>query len=118
MRIKASTAEAASTPASIMRSFAFIALISVTAIAEGEAFRCGTKLVMEGDTSAEVAARCGSPTQVGNTFVTRPSAVTVAVPVATWLYNLGPNKLMVRLHIEGGTVVQIDTLGYGYIDNR
>ena len=38
----------------------------------------------------------------------------VEVPVETWTYNLGPNKLMRRLRLEDGVVVDIDTLGYGY----
>ena len=38
----------------------------------------------------------------------------IEVPVEIWLYNLGPNKLMRRLRFEGGYVVDIDTLGYGY----
>ncbi len=38
----------------------------------------------------------------------------IEVPVETWLYNLGPNKLMRRISFEGGYVVDIETLGYGY----
>jgi hypothetical protein len=38
------------------------------------------------------------------------------VPVESWIYNLGPNKLMRRLRLEGGVVVEIETLGYGYFE--
>jgi hypothetical protein len=36
------------------------------------------------------------------------------VSVESWIYNLGPNKLMRRIRFEDGIVVQIETLGYGY----
>jgi hypothetical protein len=38
----------------------------------------------------------------------------IEVPVETWLYNLGPYKLLRRVRFEDGRVVQIETLGYGY----
>jgi hypothetical protein len=113
----------------ITRSIAPLCLILMTAVAQGQTFRCGAKLVMEGDSSAAVLAKCGNPTQADQTSVTRPSAngpnepqnelvsATVEVIVDTWLFNFGPNRLMMRVHIENGTVVQIDTLGYGYSDN-
>ena len=100
----------------ITRSIAFVFLLfSFAPVAVGETFRCGTKLVTVGDTSAEVAAKCGGPTQVAraNGQQSQPS-VTIAVSVETWLYSFGPTRLMMRVHIEGGTVVQIESVGYGY----
>jgi Protein of unknown function (DUF2845) len=104
----------------ITRSIAFFLLLfPVASVAEGDTFQCGKKLVTVGDTSAEVAAKCGSPTRVAwvNGQQNQPS-VTIDVSVETWLYNFGPNRLMMRVHIEGGTVVEIDSVGYGYIVNR
>jgi hypothetical protein len=91
--------------------------------------RCGTKIVTEGDSRAEVAHKCGEPTDVLNQrsvfrrpviwgYGRRPQFIGedyIEVPVETWLYNLGPNKLMRRIIFEGGIVVEIETLGYGYI---
>ena len=91
------------------------------------ALRCGTKLVSEGDTRSEVAAKCGEPTEV----VTQKSVFrrpviwsngrpyfigedVIEVPVEAWIYNLGPNKLMRRLRFEGGVLTEIESLGYGY----
>ena len=92
-----------------------------------DTFRCGTKLIGEGDSRAEVAAKCGEPTDVVEQRSVfrrpviwgygRPMYVGedfIEVPVEIWLYNLGPNKLMRRLRFEGGYVVEIETLGYGY----
>ena len=82
----------------------------------------------EGDTRSEVAAKCGEPTEVRHARAAcsagpmiwnygRPYYVGddfIEVPVESWIYNLGPNKLMRRLRFEDGVVVEIETLGYGY----
>ncbi len=91
------------------------------------ALRCGSKIVTEGDTSAEVAAKCGEPAEVVSMrsvyrrpviwIQGRPRFIGedfIEVPVEAWVYNFGPNKLMRRLRFEGGLLSKIETLGYGY----
>ncbi len=39
----------------------------------------------------------------------------IEMPVELWTYNFGPNKFMRRIRFEDGLVVEIETLGYGYI---
>jgi uncharacterized protein DUF2845 len=98
-----------------------------TSPAFADGFRCGTKLVLEGAPRSEVAAKCGEPTEVitMRSVFRRPVIWTsgrpyfigedyIEVPVESWLYNLGPNKLMRRIRFEGGVVTEIETLGYGY----
>jgi len=98
-----------------------------TSSAWAETMRCGNKLVVEGAPRAEVAAKCGEPDEVvtQRSVFRRPVIWTngrpyfvgedfVEIPVETWIYNLGPNKLMRSIRFEGGFVVDIDTLGYGY----
>jgi hypothetical protein len=92
------------------------------------AFRCGNKLVLEGDTRTEVRQKCGEPVEVTRKSILRTpvywwrgqpiqvSSDLVEVPVEIWLYNLGPNQLMRRLRFEDGELVDIETLGYGYIE--
>jgi hypothetical protein len=100
-------------------------LASSAALADG--FRCGTKLVGEGASRSEVAAKCGEPTDVttARSVFRRPVVWSygrpryigedfIEIPVEIWVYNLGPNKLMRRLRFEGGVVTDIETLGYGY----
>jgi hypothetical protein len=107
------------------------ALIVATFVAApAHAFRCGTHLVHEGDTRAAVAAKCGDPTDVERRSVWRRPVVwyhgrpyhigsdSIEVPVESWIYNLGPNKLMRRVRFEDGIVTEIETLGYGYHENR
>jgi hypothetical protein len=110
-----------------MKRIAALLLFGVLACSPAFAFRCGTKLVSEGDSRSEVAAKCGEPTEIvsqGSIFrrpvvwnYGRPYYIGegfIEVPVETWLYNLGTNKLMRRLRFEGGCVTEIETLGYGY----
>ena len=89
--------------------------------------RCGTKIINEGVSRSEVAAKCGDPDEVVTlrSVFRRPVLWSngrpyfigedyIEIPVETWIYNLGPNKLMRSIRFEGGFVVDIDTLGYGF----
>jgi hypothetical protein len=89
--------------------------------------RCGTKIISNGLTRSEVAAHCGEPDEVVNqhSVFHRPVVWTngrpyfvgsdfVEIPVESWVYNFGPNKLMQRIRFEDGIVVDIESLGYGY----
>jgi hypothetical protein len=91
------------------------------------AFRCGSKLVTEGDTRSEVAVKCGEPTEIVTlTSIFRRPVIwsngrpyfigedAIEVPIESWVYNLGPNKLMRKLRFEAGVLAEIETLGYGY----
>lgn len=112
----------------MMRPYALLLLaLACTPAAWADGFRCGTRLVVEGTTRDQVATWCGAPTDVQERYVLRPPVVWyygrpvrvagsgyIEVLVETWTYNLGPNKLMRRLRIEDGEVVDIETLGYGY----
>lgn len=111
-----------------MRRAVFVLLVGLLAASPSfAAFRCGSKLVSEGDTRSEVAAKCGEPDDVINqTSVYRRPVIwergrpyfigedMIEVPVENWVYNLGPNKLMRKLRFEGGVLAEIETLGYGY----
>jgi hypothetical protein len=111
-----------------MKRSAFLLVCGLLAAAPSfAAFRCGTKIVSEGDTRSEVSAKCGEPADViaQSSVFRRPVIWTngrpyfigenyIEVPVETWIYNLGPNKLMRKLRFEGGVVAEIETLGYGY----
>ena len=103
------------------------ALLAVTlAATPAYAFRCGSRLVSEGDTRGEVRAKCGEPAEVEQRSIWRQPVVwlhgrpyqlsndQIEIPVESWVYNLGPNKLMRRVRFEDGRVVEIETLGYGY----
>lgn len=94
--------------------------------AQADNMRCGQRLVVDGTTRDQVATWCGEPTEVLQRTVLRPPIVwyygrpvnvgggQIEVLVETWIYNLGPNKLMRRVIFEDGLVVEVETLGYGY----
>lgn len=105
-------------------------LLSLMASAPAFAFHCGSKLVHEGDTRGQVRAKCGEPAEVEvRSILRRPVSWVggtpifagtdfVEIPVEFWIYNFGPNKLMRRLRFEGGELVEIETLGHGYLPYR
>jgi hypothetical protein len=90
--------------------------------------RCGNKLIMGGDSMAAVRAYCGrpaaiqhgvkvsaTPNRVGDRDVSQSHTVGAAIPVETWTYNRGPNKLLVTIRFVDGSVVAVKTLAeYGY----
>jgi hypothetical protein len=117
-----------------------IAVIFVTSMLVCDpalAFRCGTKLIHDGMHEQQVVARCGQPTTIrhlgrairtydyfshvrrhGYTYWRSPgfSHLATEVVVTEYVYNFGPRKLMRRLVFEGGVLVSIESIGYGYHD--
>lgn len=100
-----------------------------------QAFRCGNKIVRDGMHEFEVIAICGEPTSMryighalrgydydwrtGNdryAYYRYPgwSNFATEVAITEFVYNFGPRKLMRRLVFQGGVLVTIETLGYGY----
>lgn len=104
--------------------------------AGADSLRCGDALVGEGATQAEVAARCGQPSQINrqNNYSEGAAALPPGPPpgtglpglpgvagrsgsetaAETWIYNFGPDRLMQSIRFENGVVVRIESLGYGY----
>jgi len=102
-------------------------MATAAAPAFSDSMRCGSKIIVEGVTRSEVAAKCGEPTEVVTmrSVFRRPVIWTsgrpyfigedyIEVPVEAWIYNFGTTKLMRRVRFEGGIVVEIETLGYGF----
>ncbi len=102
------------------------------------AFRCGSKIVRDGMHEQQVLAACGEPTSVrhlghtiraydyrfrlrnpGHIYYRTPGVGHFAteVVVTEYVYNFGPRKLMRRLIFEGSVLVEIETIGYGYIED-
>ena len=111
--------------------FSLVACLPLSAL--GQSLQCGEKLISSGTSQAEVAARCGQPTQIehqtlyGETgTVVGPPATPLGLlppigvragaetPVEVWTYNFGPTRLMQRIRFENGVVVKIESLGYGF----
>ncbi len=125
-----------------IRTLAVSCLLFAVALLVAEpaaAFRCGTKLVVDGMHEAQVIAACGEPTtrrHLGFTvrsfsFHSRhpgtgwnrsyfPGYGTLSeeVAITEFVYNFGPRKFMRRLLFEGGVLVNIETIGRGYVEKN
>ena len=120
MRAPASTAIVSSALAALLLAFA------MPASADG--MRCGSKLMTTGDPRAKVRQFCGEPTDVQTRSILRRPTFDfggriysygdgfVEVPVEIWTYNFGPYRLMQRIRLVDGIVEEIETLGYGYLE--
>ena len=104
------------------------------------AFRCGNKLVKDGMHEQQVIAICGEPDSIrhlgyalrsysppvrrrlgpGFTEYRYPGygVYTQEVLITEFVYNFGPRRKMRRLLFEGGILVTIEDLGYGYLKKR
>ena len=127
----------------IIRSSGLLAAMSLLLLAmlwsdPAYAFRCKSKLVIDGMHEQQVIAVCGQPTTVRHLgYALRaydigyrnhyPGGISTGrsypgfhqeVIVTEYVYNFGPRKLMRRLIFEGGVLIRIETIGYGYIDKK
>lgn len=118
-----------------------VAVLLVLLATPAHAFRCGNKLVREDMHEHQVLVACGEPATIRNLgtavrSVHIPSRRTVLpgisserygryrrydyylqeVVITEYVYNFGPRKFMRRLLFEGGVLVSIEKIGYGYIE--
>ena len=114
-----------------------IAAIILLLLAEpASAFRCGNKLVKEDMHEEQVLAICGEPASIRHLgYTLRTYSVpyrgryrgtyrlygnpghgvySQEVVVTEYVYNFGPRRKMRRLLFEGGILVSIEDIGYGY----
>jgi len=119
----------------VIRSFGlFVAVLLLAAPAH--AFRCGNKLIKEDMHEQQVRVACGEPATrrylgmaVRNVQFPARRAIngrlsgernghygyyTQEVVITEYVYNFGPRKFMRRLLFEGGVLVSIEKIGYGY----
>lgn len=117
-------------------AIAAISIVLLLASTSAHALRCGRSLVKIDMHEVEVIKACGEPATArdlgyalrGTYIPTRRvvgSGLTIErypgvghyieeVLLTEYVYNFGPRKLMRRLLFEGGVLVRIETLGYGY----
>ena len=128
--------------AGLHKSIALLLLVSLGLLfAEpAAAFRCGNKLVKDGMHEQQVIAVCGEPDSIrhlgyalrsysppvrrrlgpGFTEYRYPGygVYTQEVMITEFIYNFGPRRKMRRLLFEGGILVTIEDIGYGYRKKR
>lgn len=81
-----------------------------------DSFRCGTDLIMPGDSNLRVRAKCGSPTQseyVGKNYLRSQPAGEIR-DVEEWTYNRGATDFVYTLRFQGGSLIEIYRGGRGF----
>jgi len=78
-------------------------LLAAPAVAD---LRCGSQLIVEGDSVLKLREACGEP-------VLRDAG---QVSDAEWTYNFGPTEFMVKVLIRDDQVIGFETLGKGYAE--
>jgi hypothetical protein len=89
------------------------------------ALDCNGRVVSEGASPWDIQVICGDPAQINDTIeiVLKPvygphgraeGHLPVGVPKQVWTYNFGSSRLMYILTFIEGTLVKIDTGGYGH----
>lgn len=122
-------------------TFPFAALLAALLLLAGspaEAFRCNSKIINDGMHEQQVLSICGEPATkrhlgyavrsfnygwrriypggVRESYYPGYGQLSEEVIITEYVYNFGPRKLMRRLIFEGGVLVRIETIGYGYIE--
>ena len=102
-----------------------VLVLSLYSFNAAYAFKCGHKLVTEGDYSSDVLARCGEPDSIKThtEIVTREQSfpnstpetqqAIVEIEVEEWVYNFGRSRLQQFLRFENGKLETIQSLGRG-----
>lgn len=117
-----------------------VVLLALLLATPAQAFRCGNKLIIENMLESQVRNACGDPSSArhlgfalrsveparrrglsGPAYRLRyggPAHYVQEVAVTELIYNFGPRKFMRRLVFEGGKLVSIEAIGYGYRESR
>ena len=108
--------------------FTVAATVSILASGHAQAgngLTCAGKAIVQGASNVLVRRFCGEPEGISYSSILRRASYTrggnvyftnheVELPVETWTYNFGPNKLMQRLRFVDGILEEIQALEYGY----
>lgn len=98
--------------------------IAVNTISEAASFRCGNRVISDGDRKYDVIMKCQRPLfsdYIEKEVIRRVSENEwrkFSVQQELWLYNYGPASLMRLMVFENEKLMEIRTLGYGYPDGE
>lgn len=119
-----------------LKSTGLLLFLLLIAASPAHAFRCGNKIVIKEMHEQQVLNACGEPTTVRHLgYAVRHVEIpyrrrlsggissqhfpgygyySQEVVVTEYVYNFGPRKFMRRLVFEGGVLMSIESIGYGY----
>jgi hypothetical protein len=100
--------------------FLSILLLFISSVAQADCFRCGSSVVCTGETTGDVALKCGHPSFTETVRVDTKGSVPVGnVNLATesvdaWYYNCGEGRFNKTLYFRAGVLAGIVSSGtYG-----
>ena len=107
-----------------MKITLILIIVSLAALSKcfASSFYCDKSLVKLGDTTYDILMKCEKPGWVDKTEVEIIKLINsnewrkIQVKREVWLYNLGPNNFMRELIIENDRLIEIKSLGYGYLE--
>jgi hypothetical protein len=101
-----------------------LSLLSYPLLSQAASLRCGTKLVSDGASKADVLSKCGEPlSKESRTESTEEKTRDEESGTSTkkitqknieeWTYNFGPNRLMQVVVFENGVLVDVKSTTHG-----
>lgn len=81
-----------------------------------DSLRCSSRLVATGDLDLALTERCGDPffvdqwAELHSRTVGHDAAISRIEHYEDWFYDFGPSRLLVRVRLHEGRVIDIDTL--------
>lgn len=81
-----------------------------------DSFRCGTDVLLLGDSKYKVLAKCGTPyakEYVGTNYLFGQPAGEFR-DIEQWTYNRGPTDFIYQLKFQSGTLYEIYREGRGF----
>lgn len=82
-------------------------LLALSPAVQAGGFRCGTRLVLPGDSVARLSSACGAPDRTFKAKITvTDRGRTSTARVTQWVYERRGRRPMI-VSVEGGTVVHI-----------
>lgn len=79
-----------------------------------DSLRCGSRIISVEALAAEILAACGEPS-FRDVFSSRErTALNEIMESEQWTYNFGSNQLLRVLKLRNGTLVDIESDGYGF----
>jgi hypothetical protein len=88
----------------------------VSAGESDSSFRCGTDVIMLGDSNYRVLAKCGQPSArefIGTNYMYAMPAGEFR-DIEQWMYNRGPTDFVYTLKFQGGSLLEIFRGGRGF----
>lgn len=101
-------------PRSMFRIVLLLILACASTALLADGLRCGSRVIVQGDSQYVVEQKCGAPDFIDSWRVPAPFNFGFVALVEDWYYNFGPSRLIQVLRFRNQRLVDIETDGYGF----